>query len=895
MKKLLPLVFVFALLPEFAFAHATPLLYKPASSSLLTESPANVAIRFSERVEPAASSIQVFASDGTRIDDGEAVVSKEDPYELSVQLKESENGTATVSWQVVSKDDGHFTKGAYVFSVGKETEGVSAPDFQVIHRSALPEAFAIFFELLGGAMLFGLLVISMYFEPSRPSMKRFSFFGIIGSALAILGALLYVALQSRVLGGINISLATTAGSFSLYRAVLSGAFLVIFLLTKHSVLHGKKASALLLFLLLVASAVLRAIVSHAAASHFLPMFSVAVNFAHLLSKDLLAGTLVAFLYLLLPTLRTCDRETRASLLSRLCIVVAIAIFIGGITGAYVTWLHIKAFSNIFLTEWGAGFLALLAAAIVLLCLRFFNTKGQGVYLIFEATFAVAILFFSSALIITTPPLRGSDVFSASSVRTEGRIGISEDRFDDAVLLVSFSDTNISRGVATLTNAEKRVGPIVEELIRRSPGVYSLPKADLNPAGQWTIDIAAQRQNALDLNASFKIEVPNDFEVNDDTRSFDGFAILCIILGALAAFLSLILLHRGLRTVAHKDEHGAFLPGSALATVCIGAVFAFIIQVAFSAHGGVFANLCRQSGGLWHESIPVREGRALTDFSALGCMIGSGRGQYHFVDLAEFKEFMKPTGAQASLKMAPAVPRTGFPTIFTFTLTDLGGKPLSDLRINHDRILHAIIVGQDLKTFAHIHPEDFKPVTKGSNELQFRYQFPAAGRYTIAIDYSVRAQTFLQEFYVNVTGSPALGTAMPQTGNVQTVDGYEVTLKTPTLVAGKTPQKISFRVTKDGSSVTDMKPYLAAPMHIAVIKNDLRRVMHTHGEIPQTLWQKMTMPRDPTLPHNHVMLTDTFGPKIEAYVQFPSPGEYQLFGEFMAGGSVHRVEFAMTVN
>ena len=110
--------FVIAALPEFAFAHATPIQYVPAASSVLSQAPAEVQIHFSERVEPRVSSITVLAPDGSRADLSNSAADPADPRVYRVGLKDGGAGTYTVSWQVISADDGHFAKGAYVFSVG---------------------------------------------------------------------------------------------------------------------------------------------------------------------------------------------------------------------------------------------------------------------------------------------------------------------------------------------------------------------------------------------------------------------------------------------------------------------------------------------------------------------------------------------------------------------------------------------------------------------------------------------------------------------------------------------------------------------------------------------------------------------------------------------------------
>src|SRR5581483_4609949 len=155
------------------FAHATPLSYVPDASSVLQSAPAQISIRFSERVEPAASTITVYAPDGSRADKNDTKVDSIDPRLLRVSLADKGRGSYAVSWQVVSADDGHFTQGAYVFSVGAPSNNSAAPassSFQVEHSSSLPEGTIIGIELVGEAALLGLLVVVVFVW--RPMRRR---------------------------------------------------------------------------------------------------------------------------------------------------------------------------------------------------------------------------------------------------------------------------------------------------------------------------------------------------------------------------------------------------------------------------------------------------------------------------------------------------------------------------------------------------------------------------------------------------------------------------------------------------------------------------------------------------------------------------------------------------
>ena len=106
------------LTPSSVSAHAVPRATSPGANAVVQQAPQEIAIRFSERVEARASSLQVFDAQGMRIDDGTAAVPPDDPWLYRVVLPSLGTGVYTVSWRVMSADDGHVTAGAYVFVVG---------------------------------------------------------------------------------------------------------------------------------------------------------------------------------------------------------------------------------------------------------------------------------------------------------------------------------------------------------------------------------------------------------------------------------------------------------------------------------------------------------------------------------------------------------------------------------------------------------------------------------------------------------------------------------------------------------------------------------------------------------------------------------------------------------
>jgi hypothetical protein len=50
-----------------------------------------------------------------------------------------------------------------------------------------------------------------------------------------------------------------------------------------------------------------------------------------------------------------------------------------------------------------------------------------------------------------------------------------------------------------------------------------------------------------------------------------------------------------------------------------------------------------------------------------------------------------------------VPEAGRQTKLIISVTDKSGAPVREYELVHDKLMHLIIVGEDLSYFAHIHP------------------------------------------------------------------------------------------------------------------------------------------------------------------------------------------------
>ena len=589
---------IIPILPELAFAHATPIQYVPAASSVLSKAPAEVQIHFSERVEPRASSIIVLAPDGSRADLSNSAPDPADPRVYRVSLKDGGAGSYTVSWEVISSDDGHFTKGAYVFSVGNErpTATTEAGGFQTVHSSSVPEALTLAVELIGDALILGaLLVLAFIWRPMRrhfPELKsdepgfvrRFQFHFILGCILALAGSIAYLIYKANELASLQETTFTAAwGSFitttsalnTVYRMLGAAFLLIVFLVVQKRLLSLERTSKIeyAFFVILALIDLSRARVSHAAASTFAPAFGVLMNFVHLFFKDVWIGGIIALVALFSPLIgNSRNARVAAFALTAFSRIASVAFGIAGVTGVYVVWLHLKSFSYVLTTDWGKRFAVLSAFAAFLLVLRLFTQlhvepkivdairEGDetrflrlfswlGFTLPAEAAIGIAILAVTSLLIITTPPLAPHYSFQRSALNQGVLLSLTEQASESGKFLVTAEDpltktgADVKKIVVTLTNQAAGVGPIVAPVEERFAGGFVFGKNLLTPAGLWSVNVAAQRPGAYDATAAFNLNYPEEIKESDahsENRTFGSFEAIHLIVALIILAASVAL-------------------------------------------------------------------------------------------------------------------------------------------------------------------------------------------------------------------------------------------------------------------------------------------------------------------------------------------------------------------
>jgi copper resistance protein C len=99
-----------------ALGHSGLQRSEPPVESTLKRPPTEVKLYFSERLEPAYSTVHVENSKGARVDRDDSHVDRSNPLLMRVTLTPLEPGTYTVVWRVLSVDS-HITQGRFKFRI----------------------------------------------------------------------------------------------------------------------------------------------------------------------------------------------------------------------------------------------------------------------------------------------------------------------------------------------------------------------------------------------------------------------------------------------------------------------------------------------------------------------------------------------------------------------------------------------------------------------------------------------------------------------------------------------------------------------------------------------------------------------------------------------------------
>jgi hypothetical protein len=193
------------------------------------------------------------------------------------------------------------------------------------------------------------------------------------------------------------------------------------------------------------------------------------------------------------------------------------------------------------------------------------------------------------------------------------------------------------------------------------------------------------------------------------------------------------------------------------------------------------------------------------------------------------------------------------------LKDKEGKEVEELEVNHEKLMHLIIVNDDLQQYNHLHPEK-----KGNAVFTVQHEL-TNGNYKAFIDIKPKDKNYeVQPLPIEVGTGDAHGeheSLKPDTAFTKTVNGNTVSMSPDTFKSNE-EIVLDFKLKN-----VKPEPYLGALGHVVILDESGDKYVHVHPESE----------------------TDT-----KFTTKFDQPGIYKIWGEFKIKGKVNIFPFVVEV-
>jgi copper transport protein len=537
--------------PRAAFAHAVPVTSSPAPNANLSEGPREITVRFSERVEARASSLQVFDARGSRIDAGNAVVDTADPRLYRVTLQPVAAGVYTISWRVMSADDGHVTEGSYVFAVGEVASVAPSMSGQAAAVAWWPEPLVRWFGMLGAVALLGMLTTPLVFR--REGLSRAPRLSMVlpwACAIVVSGGITLflkahqISPTHDIWTGLGALMPTAIGRVWVAKVALTvllvGALAAYWRARSHRTWLW--SLGIVLALLILAS---DGLVSHSAATVELRGLAVGAQMVHLLGMALWVGGLGYF-----ATLFWWGSLHDGPLVYELAwalpafsLLAAAAVGLLTLSGIYLARLHLGSIADLASTSYGRILLAKLAIVALMSALGGYHQfvvhrrilgslnrppeHGDRVgrrfrrTLRLEALLGLLTLLLAACLGTTSPPHMAMST-TPEPFRHEREVGEAKLMleiwpFRPGLNTIRLTVTDragqplrtATAAMLQLQPTQVDVGPVAVTLDQESPGRFVKTGPFLGMEGQWRGRLTVQQAGGYDLHDRFELLLPGN--------------------------------------------------------------------------------------------------------------------------------------------------------------------------------------------------------------------------------------------------------------------------------------------------------------------------------------------------------------------------------------------------
>lgn len=219
---------------------------------------------------------------------------------------------------------------------------------------------------------------------------------------------------------------------------------------------------------------------------------------------------------------------------------------------------------------------------------------------------------------------------------------------------------------------------------------------------------------------------------------------------------------------------------------------------------------------------------------------------------------------------PKQPGVGEAFEIRIDMKDGDGHPIDKFDLSHEKLMHLIVVSEDLSQFHHLHPD-----YDGNSGFRQEAVLQKGGEYRLFADYKPAGESPATAMgSVHVAGAGMATPIEPDAdiAKAKQVNGLNVSLEISTLTAGQEARMtFTFEDGATGAGVTDLEPYLGAIGHVVIVGEGAEEYLHVHAEND-----------------------NGSGPEAMFATTFPKAGLYRIWGQFQRNGEPFTISYTVKV-
>lgn len=537
-------------------AHANLYRSNPAANTVLTTSPAEIRLWFTEPVEPDFSRFTLRDSSGAELESLSSQIDANDSRQMYMEAGELSEGLYTVVWRVVSVVDGHQTQGSFAFSIGVPIQGNLSTSTTTTEKIPPEKAVIRWLNLLSLSLLVGSIAFWLFvWQPAAlkkdPRIERRISYGLVAGWWSVgVTSLLMLLLQVSNVAGISIpetlanSALTQVVTDTYYGKIWIARIVLTAVLGIGLILPMKQHYRLWVALLVGEGLLLtNSLFSHAGAAPHDVTAAVLSDWLHLTATAFWVGGLIMFLAIFQIVRRRYQPTAPilTNLVGHFSNFARVSTLSLILTGLYASWLQVGSLEGLITTPYGQALLLKLGLLIPLLGLAAINLifTAQGLkrgellwekrlrgLLGAEVTLTIAVLAVVGMMTSTAPARVVQEQKAIDAANIAPASMIEKTATDGVNVQLEITPGWVGENSFTLTLTDDTGKPIENASLLRlrfnqktenlgeseirpehwQNGIYIGSGSNLSIPGEWQLRLSIQRPNEFDVLTDFDLTV-----------------------------------------------------------------------------------------------------------------------------------------------------------------------------------------------------------------------------------------------------------------------------------------------------------------------------------------------------------------------------------------------------